>query len=256
MLALAVRLGGGRVCLYRIVTGALAGASIAALARGVALSRGWTLLLWPVTAMLMMVIARGSMRQSIRHALLLFCAAGLLGGMMLLFLGAMGSTAGAYVLGCMFAAVAGSCAVRAGRAVQDVLPTRIICMYRGEKAMFEAIIDSGNTLRDYLTHLPVIVLPEAAKRRLGLEGVPMRPIFADTAGGRQMMDCLTLRSALVIMHGKAVRVRACAAFSPGLPASAPALLPQALVTACMKESGHRAGDRADQEGKIYGNAEE
>ncbi len=54
------------------------------------------------------------------------------------------------------------------------------------------MLDSGNTLRDYLTHLPVIVLPEeAGRRRMGLSGAALRPIFADTAGGRQMMGVLT-----------------------------------------------------------------
>ena len=50
------------------------------------------------------------------------------------------------------------------------------------------MVDSGNCLRDYLTHRPVIVMPQARGYRLfGLENTPLRPIFADTAGGRQMM---------------------------------------------------------------------
>lgn len=54
------------------------------------------------------------------------------------------------------------------------------------------MVDSGNCLRDYLTHRPVIVIPQARGNRLfGLEDTPLRPIFADTAGGRQMMFCLT-----------------------------------------------------------------
>jgi len=100
-------------------------------------------------------------------------------------------------------------------------------------AEFDAIIDSGNTLRDYLTHRSVIVLPDGAREALGLCGVALRPIFADTAGGRQMMDCFMPEETLLIIGGKTICVRAAAAFSPGLREDAPALVPSALT--CMQD---------------------
>ena len=39
---------------------------------------------------------------------------------------------------------------------------RIRCAFRGREITLHAIADSGNTLRDYLTHKPVVVLPQAA----------------------------------------------------------------------------------------------
>ena len=89
---------------------------------------------------------------------------------------------------------------------------------------------SGNCLRDYLTHRPVIVMPQARGYRLfGLENTPLRPIFADTAGGRQMMLCLT-PEATILDNGQTKRaVEALLALSPGLGGNAPALLPASLL---------------------------
>ena len=84
----------------------------------------------------------------------------------------------------------------------------------------DGLVDSGNCLRDYLTHRPVIVMPQARGYRLfGLENTPLRPIFADTAGGRQMMLCLT-PEATILDNGQTKRaVEALLALSPGLGVS-------------------------------------
>jgi len=230
MLALAVRLGGGRIRPYRVLAGALTGAALAALARRLALGRGQALLLWLPAALTMTAIAWGSMRQCIRHALLLFCAAGLLGGMVLSLWGATGSLWAAYALGGAAAAAAGWCAVRAGHAVQDVQTARMICAYRGHRAVFEAMIDSGNTLRDYLTHRPVIVIAEHAGRKaLHIEDTPLRPIFAQTAGGRQRMSVFSPQEIVLEADGMLWRVQAVIALSPQLPADTPALVPASLL---------------------------
>ena len=99
----------------------------------------------------------------------------------------------------------------------------------GRTAAFTAMVDSGNCLRDYLTHRPVIVMPQARGYRLfGLENTPLRPIFADTAGGRQML-CLT-PEATILDNGQTKRaVEALLALSPGLGGNAPALLPVSLL---------------------------
>ena len=137
------------------------------------------------------------------------------------------------------------------RAVQDVHTVRIRISHGEYAAEMEALVDSGNCLRDYLTDRPVIVLPQAARTLLGLEAVPLRPIFADTAGGRQMMACFTPQSVIMIKEGRAVKVSACAAFSPGLSATAPALMPLSLMT----ERTNRDKSRSDREGNAYGKAE-
>ena len=103
-------------------------------------------------------------------------------------------------------------------------------MYRGESASFDAMVESGNTLRDYLTRLPVIVMPEAAgRRRFHLGDAPLRPIFADTAGGRQMMGVLAPQEISVEADGRRRAVRAVLALSPGMREGTPALVPSSLM---------------------------
>ena len=107
---------------------------------------------------------------------------------------------------------------------------RLVCLYRGKTASFDAMVDSGNTLRDYLTRLPVIVMPEAAgRRRFHLGDAPLRPIFADTAGGRQMMGVLAPQDISVEADGRRRTVRAVVALSPGMREGAPALVPASLM---------------------------
>lgn len=232
MLALAVRLGGSRIRPGRILPGALAGAAAAAWARTLALERTRTIWLWLPTAMLMMQIAAGrqAMRTLVRNALLLFCAAGLLGGMVLSLWGATGSLASAYVLGCAAAIATGVCAVRSRRAALDVQKIRMICVYQGKSASFDAMVDSGNTLRDYLTHLPVIVVAEArAREALGLKNVPLRPIFAQTAGGSIRMDVLRPQEIWIEQNGRRCAAQALVALSAKLSVDTPALVPASLL---------------------------
>ena len=227
MLALAVRLGGGRICPVRVLLGAACGAAAARAAGG--LSRLQTMLLWLPTAMVMMCIAKGKSQRLPAQAMLLFCAAGLTGGMVLCFAGATGSLAAAYALGGLAAAVIG---LRAARIKgENAAHARLICVYRGKRAAFEAMIDSGNTLRDYLTHLPAIVIPEESGREaLKLNNVPLRPIFAQTAGGRQQMQVFVPEEIILEQDGGKRRVQAVIALSPGMEGSMPALVPAALAS--------------------------
>ncbi len=231
MLSLAVRLGGGGFSLARVLLGAAAGAAIARAAGG--LSRIQAMLVWLPAAMIMMRIARGksARRSLLADALLLFCAAGLLGGMVLCFLGATGSLAMAYALGGVAAIGIGHCAARAKRTKSGTERVRIICTYRGKRAAFCAMIDSGNTLRDYLTHLPVIVMAEqTARDALDFDDMPLRPIFAQTASGRQRMYVFAPEKIELELGGISQSVQAVIALSPGMSADVPALVP-ALMTA-------------------------
>ena len=145
--------------------------------------------------------------------------------------GATGSLAAAWGIGTAASALMAVSVIRARRAAHDVTRARFLCTVRGHTASFDAILDSGNSLRDYLTHRPVVVVPEAAARaRLGLgDGVPLRPILADTAGGRQRMGCLTPGTATLIAQGRRIPVRCVLALSPGLAPDAPVLVPTALL---------------------------
>ena len=232
MIVLAVRLAGIRLRPWRILTAALGGAGLAAAIRGLGLSRGQTLLLWLPAASGMMAIAcgRSAALHPVRAGALLLCAAGLLGGVILALSGATGSLTAAYVLGGLCTLVIGLRAIRAGQAAQSVCRVKMICRYREETAEFDAVIDSGNTLRDYLTHLPVIVMPEGTGRRCFCLGdAPLRPIFADTAGGKQMMGILVPQEIRMEADGTRKTVRAVVALSPGMEEGAPALVPAQLL---------------------------
>ena len=234
MLALALRMAGCPLRMAGLLRGALLGASAAALTRTAGLSRLLCAALWLPLALAMTAAAGGrrAMRRPVRSALLLLCAAGLLGGTVQALEGALGSLDAAYVLGGAAAAAMTCCAVRSRRAACDARRVRVVIRYGGREAAFDGMVDSGNTLRDYLTHLPVIVLPCGGEaERLIAGGAPVRLIFADTAGGRQMMQCFVPDTAMLGEGGGMHGVRAAAAISPGLSAGAPALVPAALLDA-------------------------
>ena len=231
MLTLAVRLGGGRIRLHRILLGALAGAGMAMGMGMLTLSRWQSTLMWLPASAIMMRIAwcGGGRRRTIGHALLLLCAAGFVGGMVLALFGATGSLAAAYALGGLAAVCVGMSAARSRHMVQAAMRGSVSCVYRGRHARFDAMIDSGNTLRDYLTQLPVIVLPQrTAQRALRLGDAPLRPIFAETAGGRQRMSVLSPQEIVLDCRGKRRRVLAVLALSPQMSDDVPALVPAVL----------------------------
>jgi len=230
MITLAFRMGSWKIVPLRIIAGALAGAAIAQAAAG--LPRWQGMLLWLPAAMMMMHIAqsRTACRSMLAGAVLLMCAAGLVGGIVLALWGAMGSLAAAYLLGGFVSAVIGICAGRTRRAAQEAQYVRLICTCCGRSAAFDAMIDSGNTLRDYLTHLPVIVLPERTGRgKLNLSDLPLRPIFAQTAGGRQKMYVLAPETITLEIDGEHHVVQAVFALSPQMSESIPALVPASLL---------------------------
>ena len=130
----------------------------------------------------------------------------------------------------VLAALLSAAMIRASRMRRDVQTVRVRMTYKKRTARFSAVVDSGNCLRDYLTHRPVIVIPQARGNRLfGLEDTPLRPIFADTAGGRQMMFCLTPERTILCDGRNEWAVEAMLALSPGLGGNAPALLPASLL---------------------------
>ena len=230
MLALAVRLGGGKIRPGRILSGAVAGAAAALGARALALSRGEQMWLALPLAMLMMHIAGGRKGRAVRQGMLLLCAAGFTGGTVLALWGATLSLEMAYALGGAAAIGIGACAMRERRAAADVIRAKVTMTYRGQKAEFDAMIDSGNTLRDYLTHLPVVVLPQsAAEGKLRLGDRPLRPIFAQTAAGKLRMDMFAPQEIVIECHGMRRRALAMAALSPQMSADVPALVPAALL---------------------------
>lgn len=225
-LCMALRMMDRRVLPARVAAAAMLGAGLACASRGLGLQSA---LLWLPVALLMARVACGRGRM-LRGALLLLAGEGLMGGTVLALRGATGSLAAAWGIGAAATAVMALSACRARRAAQDVTRARFLCTVRGRSASFEAIIDSGNGLRDYLTHRPVVVLPEAARDRLRLGGdALLRPILADTAGGRQMMGCLTPECAEILVQGTRRAVRCVVALSPGLAPDAPALVPAALL---------------------------
>lgn len=252
MLALALRLGGRRIRPARILAGAVLGTAASAALGG--LPRAVQAAMWLPVALAMMRAADGPapVWLALRRAMLLLCAAGLMGGTLLALLGAAGSPAAAYGIA-LGAVIAMACAAGRARRSAAAMPQRlrIRCAFRGREITLHAIADSGNTLRDYLTHKPVVVLPQAAGQRLGLGGAALRPIFADTAGGRQMMACFTPQVLEALADGKRRTLSAVVALSPGLGADAPALVPAALLADIEESTGRRGipyGKETDKPG--------
>jgi len=216
----------------RLLLGAVLGAGCAWLARVLALSQGLAAMLWLPTACLMTLAAQGkrAILHPVRCICLLLCAAGLLGGTLTALCGAMGSLGIAYAAGCVCMAVMTVNLLRTRRAAMDVKRVQITCSHRGRTVQFEAMIDSGNTLRDYLTHYPVIVMPKHVGNRLfGFKDEMLRPIFADTAGGRQMMDLFVPQEMFVIADRQKRKVHAALALCSGLSDDTPALVPVSLI---------------------------
>lgn len=230
MLLLALRFAGRRPRPVRVLAAALLGALAARLTVG--MPQGARAALWLPTAAAMTAAADGGrgIRGILRGSGLLLASAGLLGGMVQALLGATGSRGAALLLGAGVALCTAAAAFRARRSGLSMHTVRVVCRYRDRQATFEAMVDTGNCLRDYLTQRPVIVLPEERGRVcLALEEAALRPIFADTAGGRQMMWCLKPDTTRILEGGTEREVKAVLALSPGLGKDAPALLPAALL---------------------------
>ena len=207
--------------------------AFAALASGFAdLSRGMNALLWLPIALAMMCAATGCERgwlRAIRRAFVLLACEGFLGGVVLALYGATGSLMAAHGLSAAASGAVFVSAWRAQSAAGDVRRVRVICCIGGREIAFDAIIDSGNSLRDYLTHKPVIVAGWGMYEQLEPTGMRMRPIFADTAGGRQMMQLTMPEHTMIVLDCGQKRVEAALAFSPALCADVPALLPASLL---------------------------
>ena len=220
-IAVALRLDGMRIQPVRLLLGAVFGAGAALCARRTGIR--YPAALWLPAAAGMMIIAAGrrACRRPVHHVILLFSAGGLLGGVVLALAGAFGSLPAAYLAAC-------GCALYLAVRLRRVQHGRVQIQCAG--VCMAAMVDTGNTLRDYLTGLPVIALPEGCPMAMALgDALPMRPIFADTAGGRQMMSLCVPGQIRLERDGRKQTVRAAVALSAGLRADSPALVPETLA---------------------------
>ncbi len=209
---------------------ALVGAFAALAAKVARLSRGAEALLWLPIALFMMRVAagrEGRLRRVIGRAAALLACEGFLGGVVLALYGATGSLLAAHVLSIGCAGAVFVSARRSAAAYGDVHRVRVTCRMGERTLSFDAIVDSGNSLRDYLTHRPVIVAAAAEKSRLG--DARTRLIFADTAGGRQMMQLIIPDSVEIAIGRRTRQARAALAFSPAMGKDMPALVPASLL---------------------------
>ena len=232
MLMMALRILCVRIRPFRVGIAAFFGTAVAFLAGFARLSRGQVVLLWAPLAWIMMRAAAGEpkgMGSALRRMLTLLACAGFLGGTVTALGGALGSLFAAHALsGILAGAVFVGC-VQAAHAAQDTQKVHVRCVIEGESFHFDAIADSGNSLRDYLTHRPVIVTGETERLRNAFERRRTRLIFADTAGGRMMMRMIIPQETIVSAGKKRLLVRAALAISPGMQAEMPALMPTALL---------------------------
>ncbi len=227
MTAMALRMLGRTIRPGRVLLAACIGAFAAAGSRMLSLSGGGLIILWLAVAFAMMIAAGGreSLYRPMSSTAALFASAGLLGGTVLALSGAAGSLKGGFLLGAAAAPVMIAVTLRRRRAAGNQVHVRIV--HHGKRTDFSALVDSGNGLRDYLTGRPVIVLPEASRAAVG--EAAFRPIFANTAGGRQMMWCFTPDQIYFFSDGRWRMVKAALAFSPGLGEKDPALFPAVLL---------------------------
>jgi len=232
MIMMALRILCVRIRPFRVCFAAFFGAAAAFTARYAPLSRSLLLLVWGMLAAAMMRIAAGRAKGisvMIQRTLTLLACAGFLGGVVLALEGVLGSLYAAHGVSTAAAGSVFVTCVRAGRAAQTVRSVHVRCIIAESVLEFDAMVDSGNTLRDYITHRPVIVAGEDAMIRKKLEGVPTRMIFADTAGGRLMMRMVIPKETIILTHRTQMHVHAALAFSPGMKAGMPALVPLALI---------------------------
>ena len=220
-----------RIRPFSVLLAACFGAFAALAARVACLSRAASAALWLPVALGMMRIAaggEGGRLAWLRGAAVLLACEGFLGGVVLSFQGATGSLFAAHLLSTA-PALAVFVSARRGRAVATgICRVRVICRIGETLLAFDAIVDSGNSLRDYLTQRPVIVAGAAVEKRL--ENERFRLIAADTAGGRQLMRLFMPEETTLWMDaGRKRCVRAALAVSPGLGKTAAALVPASLL---------------------------
>ena len=208
------------------------GTLVAFAALSAAISRPLGAALWLPTALGMMRIAAPGEKgiwPRIRAGMALLFFEGYLGGVMLALYGATGSLALAQGMSTAMSAAVFVIVLRAARERKRIRRVGVTCRIGQRTLAFEAMVDSGNTLRDYLTRRPVIVAGEALLRGMQGESLRLRLIFADTAGGRVMMQLVTPEETVLEFSGREMRVDAALAFSPALPGGAPALVPENLL---------------------------
>ncbi len=217
-LMMAVSVLGGRIRAVRILFAAFSGAAAAFAASIVHLSRMSCMLLWMPVSMMMMRLAAGREKgffRNFRRAAVLLACEGFLGGVVLALYGAISSLSAAHLLSAVLGAAV-FVGVSREREMAPVQRVRIICRFSGRRISFDAMIDSGNTLRDYLTKRPVIVAGTDLLGMVRRTGIKPRLIAADTAGGRQLMQIVAPDETVIETGRGRFRVDATLAFSPAL----------------------------------------
>jgi len=105
-----------------------------------------------------------------------------------------------------------------------------------------ALVDTGNLLRDPLTHLPVIVVSRRIAARLTDLPAPgelrpgMRLISVRTAAGRALMTVVRPQSVRILQHGGWREARALIGISPDGYDGFSALLPACLIRQAEQET--------------------
>lgn len=228
---MALRLMNARIRPLRVCFGAIFAGVSAFCIRGMGLPEPAAAAFWlPLAGVIMRLSGElKGFRAGVKSALTLLAGMGFLGGTVLALFGATGSLPAAYALSTAVSAAVFVGVLRAVRASRDIRRVRVECVIEERTLAFDAVVDSGNSLRDYLTYRPVIVAGESIGEKLFREAVLMRPIFADTAGGRQMMQLIIPHRTTLLIEGKRIDVKAALAFSSGLAKNAPALVPASLL---------------------------
>ncbi|MBR5226163.1 MAG: sigma-E processing peptidase SpoIIGA, partial [Clostridia bacterium] len=189
---------------------AFSGAAAAFFASIAHFSRFGSMLLWLPVSVMMMRLAAGreeAIIRSFRRAAVLLACEGFLGGVVLALYGATGSLPAAHFISAAFTAAVFVGTMKEKEAALD-RRVRIICRFAGQSVSFDAVVDTGNTLRDYLTQRPVIVAGQKQLDAVRAIGIHMRLIAADTAGGRRLMQMAMPEETIVETGGNRFRVEA------------------------------------------------
>ena len=125
------------------------------------LPKGMRAALWLPIAAGMMRIAAGRAEKPLRAAGLLLAAAGCSAARFRRFPARRVPGQPGFWLGAAAAPLLSAATVCLRRMRQSATHVRVRMTCGGRTAAFTAMVDSGNCLRDYLTHRPVIVMPQA-----------------------------------------------------------------------------------------------
>ena len=90
--------------------------------------------------------------------------------------------------------------MRVNRARRQSGTIRVCAVSKGQCIRFDALVDSGNRLREPLSGQPVLILDSALAARLRHTG-PRRQVAYGSVGGQGMLNCFR-PDAVYILHGR------------------------------------------------------